>query len=105
MPDKDKLMQGFQMGPWFVLPERGLLRLDDEETHLEPLVMDVLVALAECQGDVLSNDQLIDAAWGGRAVTDDVIVRCIAVLRRNPLFRGRGCCFRIVSCETSGRTL
>ena len=83
MPDKDMLMQGFQMGPWFVLPERGLLRLDDEETHLEPLVMDVLVALAECQGDVLSNDQLIDAAWGGRAVTDDVIVRCIAVLRRN----------------------
>jgi DNA-binding winged helix-turn-helix (wHTH) protein/TolB-like protein/Tfp pilus assembly protein PilF len=83
MPDKDTLMQGFQMGPWFVLPERGLLRLDDDETHLEPLVMDVLVALAACQGDVLSNDQLIDAAWGGRAVTDDVIVRCIAVLRRN----------------------
>ena len=83
MPDKDTLMQGFQMGPWFVLPERGLLRRDDEETHLEPLVMDVLVALAQCQGDVLSNDQLIDAAWGGRAVTDDVIVRCIAVLRRN----------------------
>ncbi len=83
MPDKDTLMQGFQMGPWFVLPERGLLRLDGEETHIEPLVMDVLVALAACQGDVLSNDQLIDAAWGGRAVTDDVIVRCIAVLRRN----------------------
>jgi len=76
-------MQGFQMGPWLVLPERGLLRRDGEDRHIEPLVMDVLVALAESQGDVLSNDQLIDAAWGGRAVTDDVIVRCIAVLRRN----------------------
>ena len=83
MPDKDALMQGFQMGPWSVMPERGLLRLDGDEKHIEPLVMDVLVALAECQGDVLSNDQLIDKAWGGRAVTDDVIVRCIAVLRRN----------------------
>ena len=83
MPDKDALMLGFQMGPWSVMPERGLLRLDGDEKHIEPLVMDVLVALAECQGDVLSNDQLIDKAWGGRAVTDDVIVRCIAVLRRN----------------------
>ena len=83
MPDKDTLMQGFQMGPWFVLPERGLLSLDGEEKHIEPLVMDVLMALAERAGEVLSNDQLIDAAWGGRAVTDDVIVRCIAVLRRN----------------------
>ena len=83
MPDKDTLMQGFQMGPWFVLPERGLLRLDGEDTHIEPLVMDVLVALAVCQGDVMSNDQLIAAAWDNRAVGDDVIVRCIAVLRRN----------------------
>ena len=83
MPDKDALMQGFQMGPWFVLPERGLLRRNGEETHIEPLVMDVLVALAVCQGDVMSNDQLIAAAWDNRAVGDDVIVRCIAVLRRN----------------------
>ena len=83
MPDKDALMQGFQMGPWFVLPERGLLSLDGDEQHIEPLVMDVLIALAERAGEVLSNDQLIDAAWGGRAVTDDVIVRCIAVLRKN----------------------
>jgi DNA-binding winged helix-turn-helix (wHTH) protein/TolB-like protein len=82
MPNKDTLMQGFQLGPWFVLPERGLLRQDGEDKHLEPLVMDVLVALAQCQGDVLSNDQLVDAAWGGRAVTDDVIVRSIAVLRK-----------------------
>jgi DNA-binding winged helix-turn-helix (wHTH) protein len=44
MPDKDRLMQGFQMGPWLVLPERGLLRQDGGEKHLEPLVMDVLVA-------------------------------------------------------------
>lgn len=83
MPDKETLMRGFQMGPWKVLPERGLLSLDGEEKRIEPLVMDVLVALAAQAGDVLSNDDLIEAAWGGRAVTDDVIVRCIAVLRRN----------------------
>jgi DNA-binding winged helix-turn-helix (wHTH) protein/TolB-like protein/Tfp pilus assembly protein PilF len=83
MPDKEALMQGFQMGPWFVMPERGQLRRDAKKEHIEPLVMDVLVALAVRQGEVLSNDQLIEAAWGGRAVTDDVIVRCIAVLRRN----------------------
>ena len=76
-------MRGFQMGPWTVLPERGLLKNGDAEIHIEPLVMDVLVTLAERGGDVVSNDQLAAAAWDGRPVADEVIVRCIAALRKN----------------------
>jgi DNA-binding winged helix-turn-helix (wHTH) protein/TolB-like protein/Tfp pilus assembly protein PilF len=83
MPDKDTLMRGFQMGPWTVLPERGLLRNGDDEKRIEPLVMDVLVALAVGDGDVVSKDQLVQAAWGGRPVTDDVIVHSIAGLRKS----------------------
>lgn len=82
MHDKAVLMRGFEMGPWTVLPDRGLLRGGEEEKHLEPLVMEVLVALAVRQGEVVSNDQLADAAWGGRAVMDDPIIRCISLLRR-----------------------
>ncbi len=76
-------MRGFQMGPWTVLPERGLLRNGDDEKRIEPLVMDVLVALAVGDGDVVSKDQLVQAAWGGRPVTDDVIVHSIAGLRKS----------------------
>jgi DNA-binding winged helix-turn-helix (wHTH) protein/TolB-like protein len=76
-------MKGFEFGRWKVLPERGLVRDGDEETHLEPKVMDVFVLLASHNGEVVNRDQLVDAVWDGRPVTDEVITRSIAVLRRN----------------------
>jgi DNA-binding winged helix-turn-helix (wHTH) protein/tetratricopeptide (TPR) repeat protein len=48
---------------------------------LEPLVMQVLVALTGAKGEILSRDDLIDACWSGRAVTDDAINRVISRLR------------------------
>ena len=83
MPSPDDLMKGFQFGRWSVLPARGLIRDGETERHIEPLVMDVFVVLASHEGDVVNRDQLVDAVWGGRPVTDEVITRCIAVLRRN----------------------
>jgi DNA-binding winged helix-turn-helix (wHTH) protein/TolB-like protein/lipoprotein NlpI len=76
-------MKGFEFGRWKVLPERGLVRDGEEEIHLEPKVMDVFVLLASHEGEVVNRDQLVDAVWDGRAVTDEVITRSIAVLRRN----------------------
>ena len=55
---------------------------------LEPRVMQVLVVLARARGAVVSRDDLIQACWGGRAVGEDAINRCIARLRR--LARTRG---------------
>lgn len=93
MPSYTELMRGFEFGPWQVLPERGLVRQGPEESHVEPLVMDVFVVLASHGGDVVTKDQLIEAVWGGRPQTDDVITRCISALRRvlkddarNPVF-------------------
>lgn len=83
MPSTEELMKGFDFGCWSVLPERGLIRDGEEEKHLEPLVMDVFVLLASHDGEVVNRDQLVDAVWKGRPVTDEVITRCIAVLRRN----------------------
>lgn len=83
MASKDDLMKGFEFGRWSVLPERGLIRSGEVEKHIEPLVMDVFVVLAAHEGQVVNRDQLVDAVWDGRPVTDEVITRCIAVLRRN----------------------
>ena len=58
-----ELKNGFVVGPWEVLPDRGLLRDGEHEEHLEPLVMDVLVVLASYQGDVVSKDTLIEVVW------------------------------------------
>ena len=43
--------------------------------------MQVLVALAAARGETLTRDDLIDACWEGRAVTDDAINRVLSRLR------------------------
>lgn len=49
--------------------------------RLEPRVMDVLVALAARAPRPVSREELIEAVWGGAAVTDGVLTRCISILR------------------------
>jgi tetratricopeptide (TPR) repeat protein len=45
-------------------------------------MMEVLVCLAERQGEVVSKEQLIGTVWANTFVTDDVLTRCISELRR-----------------------
>jgi tetratricopeptide (TPR) repeat protein len=54
----------------------------DRRLPLEPRIARVLVALHEAGGAVVSRDALISRCWGGRAVTDDSLQRCVAALRR-----------------------
>jgi DNA-binding winged helix-turn-helix (wHTH) protein/TolB-like protein/Flp pilus assembly protein TadD len=49
---------------------------------LEPRIMQVLVALANRRGEVVSREDLITQCWDGRSVGDDAINRCIGRLRR-----------------------
>lgn len=72
----------FQAGDWIVEPELNCLRKDDQEKHLEPKVMKVLLALAEHPNHVVTKEDLIAAVWPGTFVSDDVLTRCISVLRR-----------------------
>jgi adenylate cyclase len=50
--------------------------------RLQPRVMQVLVALARADGEVVSRDDLLASCWGGLAIGDDAINRCIGRLRR-----------------------
>ena len=83
-------------GPWPVdLAHHRPFQLDGTEVRpaslevvrtgqcetLEPRVMQVLVVLASAKGAILSRDDLIDACWSGRAVTDDAVNRVISRLR------------------------
>lgn len=51
-------------------------------TRLQPRVMQVLVALACRDGEVASRDDLVACCWGGAAVGDDALYRCVQRLRR-----------------------
>jgi DNA-binding winged helix-turn-helix (wHTH) protein/TolB-like protein/tetratricopeptide (TPR) repeat protein len=72
----------FSLGEMRVLPSsRGVVFNGAKET-LEPRVMQVLVALARRQGEVVSRDQLIESCWNGRVVGEDALNRSITKVRR-----------------------
>lgn len=71
----------FQIGQVKVLPASREVLGGGRREVLEPLVMQVLVALQSAHGETLSRNDLIDACWGGRAVTDDAVNRVITRLR------------------------
>ena len=76
------LRRGFEFGPFNVIPERGIVRRDGEDVHLEPKQMDALVTLARHQPGVVSKDLLVEEVWGGRATADESIVQCIKGIRQ-----------------------
>jgi DNA-binding winged helix-turn-helix (wHTH) protein/tetratricopeptide (TPR) repeat protein len=79
----EQLQGGFTLGAWEVLPQRGVLRRGEEEVHPEPKVLAVLLALARRDGDLVTQDELIEEVWEGRAFGNEPIQRCIALLRKH----------------------
>ena len=49
--------------------------------RLQPLTLKVLIALARRKNHVVTRTELVDCCWDGRIVGDDVINRCISLLR------------------------
>ncbi len=72
----------FNLGGLEVSPSRRqVVRGDDRET-LEPRVMQVLVALWQANGQVVSRDDLIARCWEGRIVGESAINRVTSLLRK-----------------------
>ena len=76
------LRRGFEFGPFSIIPERGIVRRDGNDIHLQPKPMDVLVSLARHYPNVVSNDVLVEEVWGGRPIADESIVQCIKGIRK-----------------------
>lgn len=72
----------FNLGGLTVCPSKRLVIAGEERELLQPRIMQVLVALARRRGEVVSRDELMASCWGGFAVSDDAIHRCIARIRR-----------------------
>ncbi len=75
--------QPVTVGPLTIEP--ALRRISDgagRSRKIEPLVMQVLLALVSADGATLSRDDLIAACWEGRIVSDDAVNRVMSHLRR-----------------------
>ncbi|MBT8097384.1 MAG: winged helix-turn-helix domain-containing protein [Woeseia sp.] len=73
---------GFRLGVWRAYPLRNMLVGPPGEIHIEPKVMQVLEQLAANAGEVVERDHLLETLWGGRAMSDEPLTRCVATLRR-----------------------
>lgn len=72
----------FPLGAMLVRPSVREVAYGAASETLEPRVMQVLVALAQAGGAVVSRDDLIVRCWEGRIVGEDAINRVIGRLRR-----------------------
>lgn len=71
-----------RLGPLEVRPATREVIGPEGREVLQPRVMQVLVALAQAQGAVVSRDDLIERCWDGRIVGDDAITFVMVKLRK-----------------------
>ncbi|MEQ8412639.1 MAG: winged helix-turn-helix domain-containing protein [Erythrobacter sp.] len=71
----------FALGPVRIRPSLRRIAGPGGEQMLEPKVMQVLIALADPVGTILSRDDLIERCWEGRVIGDTSINRVISLLR------------------------
>ncbi|HEY2707263.1 MAG TPA: winged helix-turn-helix domain-containing protein [Caulobacteraceae bacterium] len=78
----------FVLGGMEVRPRSRELVAGGKAEILEPRIMQVLVALAQRRGQVVTRDELTWSCWGGRIVGEDAIYRCIQAIRQRAQAHG-----------------
>ncbi len=74
-------IEPFRLGELEVRPATRQLIQGTRCETLEPRVMQVLVALAQAKGEVVTRDELTDLCWDGRIVSENAVHRVISRLR------------------------
>lgn len=72
----------FWLGETLVCPAVRSVSGPGGEAQLEPRMMQVLIALVDASGEVVTRDALLDRCWSGMFVGDDSLNRAIAGVRR-----------------------
>lgn len=70
------------LADWRVQPSLNRLTRGATTVRLEPKIMDVLLFLAKHAGQVVSKDDIANAVWPDLFITESVITRAIAGLRK-----------------------
>ena len=72
----------FEFGPFRIVPRRREIFAEDRPLELGGRAFDVLVALVEAGGAVVSKDELMTRVWPGRIVEDNNLHAQIKALRK-----------------------
>jgi DNA-binding winged helix-turn-helix (wHTH) protein/tetratricopeptide (TPR) repeat protein len=74
-------MAAMRFGPFRLEPANALLRRGDDRLELPPKAFAVLCHLAARPGQLVSKDELLDAVWGRRFVSESVIKSAVNAIR------------------------
>ena len=77
-PDK-----GFQLGVCYIEPTESKIISSRGPEHVEPRVMDVLMVLVGYAGQTVSREEIINRVWHTSFVSDEVLSRCVSLLRKH----------------------
>src|ERR1700721_754820 len=72
----------YRFGQFDVNAERYELRRDGSVEAVEPLVFNLILFLARNPNRVISRDEVIEAVWSGRVVSDATVASAIKSARR-----------------------
>ncbi len=78
----EPLQEGFCLGSWRVEPCFYRVSGANGSVTLEPKVMQVLVRLAACAGEVVSRHELRQVGWGNSYAAEEGLRRAVMLLRR-----------------------
>ena len=70
------------IGEWTVRPELDRLEKGAETRHIVPRATDMLVYMAERQGQLVTKEKLLDTFWRGAISGDNAVHKTVAGLRR-----------------------
>lgn len=76
------LERGFRLGDRRIYPRTGEIRAPDQTFHPPPQAIDVLLCLAERQGEVLESAEIKQVVWGDTSVSDDQLANYVDLLRQ-----------------------
>jgi len=76
-----ELLDGFSIGAFQIFPREERIVGPESTHHVEPKVMQVLVALAGRPGETISRNEILETVWSDTIVGDEVLSRAISLLR------------------------
>lgn len=72
----------FRFGEFEIHPRQQELRRRGRVVHIEPQVFDLLLYLVSNRERTVSKDELIEAIWQGRIISESALSSCISAARR-----------------------
>src|SRR5215831_11751357 len=82
MNDRSEASAGFEFGRFRIFPQRREVLTDDRPIELGGRAFDVLMALIEANGAVVSKADLIGRVWPGRIVEENNLHVQVKALRK-----------------------